>query len=94
MNTPSCKFFEMNEELRKAALSCQRNQLATLQSLVPAHVNPNDLVPQIKLNLLSRQKVPLICIAAASGSLDCVKYLTKTGANLDAYDDHVPFYFF
>ena len=83
----------MNDELREAALSCQKNNLATLQSLVPSRIKVNELVPQIKLNLLKveRKNVPLLCIAAASGSFDCVKYLVKSGANVDATDNTVLF---
>ena len=87
---------EMSDELREAAFSCQKNNLATLQSLVPSHIKVNELVPQIKLNLLKveRKNVPLLCIAAASGSFDCVKYLVKSGANVDATDNTVLFLIF
>jgi ankyrin repeat protein len=76
---------QMNE-LGKAAICCQRNNVATLQAIVPSLVSPNELVPQIKLNLLSRKNVPLLCVAAASGSLDCVVYLVKVGANINDSD--------
>ena len=86
----------MNDELREAALSCQKNNLATLQTLVPSHIKATELVPQIKLNLLKveRKKVPLLCIAAATGSFDCVKYLFKAGADINAPDNTVPFVYF
>ena len=84
----------MNDELWKAATSCQRNNVNTLQTLVPSHVNPSELIPQIKLNLLSRKNVPLICVAAAYGSLDCVKYLVKAGANIDANDGNISSFLF
>ena len=47
----------------------------------------------IKLNLYSRSNVPLLCIAAAYGSLDCVKYLVSMGANIDATDNSILHFF-
>ena len=40
----------------------------------------------MKLSSHNRKNVPLICIAAAHGSLECIKYLVKNGANVNLKD--------
>lgn len=72
------------DPITEAVRSIQRNSEQVLQTLIPAKVNPNATVPTIKLNSLTRKNVPLICVAAASGSLEIVKFLVKVGATADA----------
>jgi len=40
----------------------------------------------MRIQMLSRRNIPLICIAAAYGSLDCVRILVKNGAQLGSTD--------
>ena len=74
-------------DVMQAAHLCQRNgDLPKLQALVPTKVNPNATVPSFRLNSVSRADVPLVCIGAASGALEVVKFLYKSGAKLEACD--------
>jgi ankyrin repeat protein len=77
----------MTDSLRVAARYCQRNNDALLQALVPSKVNPNTPVTSIHVNSIPRKSIPLICVAAGSGSLESLKLLMKSGAKIDATDD-------
>ena len=83
----------MKGDLNNAAEYCEKNKATSLASLVPRQVPGNAVVENYKFKSLSRTKVPLLCIAIASHSLDCVKYLVKNGAEIEK-PDGVPFIFF
>lgn len=43
-------------------------------------------MPSLKINSVNRKDIPLLCIAAVSGSFDVTKILLKAGANVEAAD--------
>jgi ankyrin repeat protein len=66
---------------------CHRNgDIQTLQQIVPSRLSPDSTSPQVRLNPLTRQNVPLLCIASACGSLEAVKILVRAGATIDRAD--------
>ena len=82
----------MQGDLKNAAEYCEKNKATSLASLVPRQVPGNAVVENYNFKSLSSAKVPLLCIAVASHSLECVIYLVKNGAEIEK-PDAVPFYF-
>lgn len=76
----------MKSNLYFAVQCCEQNKVSALASIVPSQIPGNSLVEVYKFKSLSRTKVPLLCIAAVSQSLDCVKYLINNGADIEKPD--------
>jgi ankyrin repeat protein len=76
-------------DLSEAVRCCQRSgesDVELLHSLVPSKISPNAIAPSAHLYSLTRTNVPLLCIAAAFGSLEAARYLVASGAKIDQTD--------
>lgn len=79
-------FSEAN--LQSGIRYCQENKPAQLQNLIQnGYLSPDSVVPNFQTKSLQRHQVPLISIAVYSDSLECVKILIKSGANIEKEDN-------
>jgi hypothetical protein len=72
--------------------ACMRNNRAALENIVPAYVAPNSRAQEVRIHDRPCQIVPLLCICAAYGSLECFEYLVENGA-ISYYADVVSYPF-
>jgi hypothetical protein len=72
--------------------ACMRNNRTALENIVPGYVVPNSRAQEVRIHDRPCQIVPLLCICAAYGSLECFEYLVENGA-ISYYADVVSFAF-
>jgi hypothetical protein len=75
-----------SDPLSLAVSYIQQNNSLQLESLLQSVFSPNSIVPQFVYRRLTRFKVPLLCVAVAYDSYDCLILLAKHGASLDLKD--------
>lgn len=75
-----------DDTVSKAVRYCQENLPAMLAPLLQSTLDPNLVVPQFRYKTLSRKNVPLISIAVAYDSVDCIQLLVKSKANIECED--------
>ena len=70
-----------------AAQACQNNDYKTLATYLDMGLNPNEVISNFKLNCITKAKVPLLCIAALNGSVECIDVLLNYKANIECEDE-------
>lgn len=66
--------------IESAYQACLNNDLESLKHLVPGNLSPNSRVLKFRIGERPHSSVPFLCVAIASGSLDCFDYLIENGA--------------
>lgn len=74
-------------DFKKLGKICRSGSVTILQTLVPEKISPNAKIPFYKILNSPRFNIPILCVSAAYGSLECVKCLLSAGANIDDSDN-------
>lgn len=77
---------QQSDQVTLGAKAIQDKKSAQLATFIQNGLSPNSFLPLFKFKALSRNNVPLLCIACACDSIECVKLLVKSGANLEDED--------
>ena len=80
------------ERILQVKASIEEKNVNKLRSLISSGISPRSSISQFKYKNVRRGNVPLISIAIAFNSIECVKLLIQAGADLEAED--VLFFFF
>jgi hypothetical protein len=65
---------------------CRSNNAKLLLQLIQTEAAANSVIPQFKHRMICRARVPLLSVAAAYGSPECVVALLDRKAKVDAED--------
>jgi len=69
-----------------AARACSKNDLGALQELLKKWITSDSTVPQFTFKVTPRRSVPLLSVAVACDSLNCMTCLIKAGADVRQAD--------
>jgi hypothetical protein len=71
----------MNKLNAEAAFqACLANDLESLQRFIPSLLNANSRIHEMRIRDRPYVTVPLLCVCAAYGSIECFDYMIEKGA--------------